>query len=69
MRMLDDAMTACALMSATETYDGEGGHLRVWTDGASFLAALTLNQSMETPKGERADMNAHSALTTWEQEG
>jgi len=43
--LLEEYMTACTLIEKTRVADGEGGWTTTWVDGASFDAAITLDNS------------------------
>ncbi len=45
MSLLDDYMTACVMLDKTSASDGEGGRVTQWVDGATFDAAIVLDNS------------------------
>ena len=47
MSLLTEAMEAFVLMDRTSTSDGYGGITSTWQEGASFLAAVSFDNSMQ----------------------
>ena len=47
MSLLEEAMEAFVMMDKTTVADGYGGYISTYTEGASFKAAATFDQSME----------------------
>ena len=47
MSLLDNAFEACTLIDKTTQPDGYGGIITVWTEGASFQAAIVLDNSIQ----------------------
>lgn len=64
MSLLSDAMESCVLLDKQTSSDGMGGYNIVWTDGAEFDAAITLDTSMEARTAEKAGVTALYTVTT-----
>ena len=64
MSLLSEAMTDCVLLNKVRTPDGEGGFTTVWTDGATFNAAITFDASMQARIGEQAGVTSLYTVTT-----
>ena len=47
MSLLNDAMEQCVMLNKAVVDDGYGGEKIIWTDGASFQAAIVFDTSME----------------------
>ena len=64
MSLLNEAMTDCIYYNKTRTADGEGGYTTVWTEGATFKAAITLDNSTEARTAEKAGVTNLYTVTT-----
>lgn len=64
MSLLDDAMIAAVMLDKKTVPDGEGGYLVEWSDGASFLAAVTFDTSMEARAAEAQGVTSRYTVTT-----
>ena len=53
MSLITEAMTDCTMLDKTTQPDGQGGIERVWTDGASFQAAIVKDSSMQARMAEK----------------
>lgn len=53
MSLLDEMKTACVLLDKRRVSDGEGGFVTSWVEGAKFMAAITLNTSIEAQAAEK----------------
>ena len=47
MSLLNDAMEACVMMNKAVVDDDYGGEKTIWTNGASFQAAIVFDTSIE----------------------
>lgn len=45
MSLLDEAMTSAVFLEKERQPDGQGGFMTLWREGASFVAAITLDNS------------------------
>lgn len=45
MSMITEGMELCMIMTKVRTPDGEGGFITTWTNGPTFMAAITFNGS------------------------
>lgn len=52
-----DFMEDCCFVERTRVPDGQGGISTVWTDGASFRAAIVLDTSSEMLSAQAAGLN------------
>lgn len=65
MSLLQEAMTDCRYINKAVISDGEGGTVTTWTQGASFKAAIRLDNSMEARIGEVQGVTAlYTIITT-----
>lgn len=64
MSLYDDAFTKCTFLTKTRVPDGYGGYSTVWTDGATFKAAITFDNSMEARKAEQAGVTSVYTVST-----
>jgi len=53
MSLITEAMTDCTMLDKTTRSDGQGGFERIWTDGASFKAAVIKDSSMQARIAEK----------------
>lgn len=64
MSLLNDAMVDCVLLEKQRTPDGAGGWSTEWTQGASFKAAITINNSSEMQVAEAQGLRRVYLITT-----
>ena len=64
MSLLDNAMTPCVMMDRTTAYDGAGGYVPTWTEGAAFDAAITFDTSIQARVGEVQGVKSLYTVTT-----
>lgn len=64
MSLLDEAMDTCVFMNKTRVDDGYGGYRSVWTEGASFKAAIVFDTSIEARVGEIQGVTSLYTVTT-----
>lgn len=65
MSLLTDAMEKCVMMHKTTQDDPYGGDAIVrWQDGASFLAAVVFDTSMEARIGQAQGVSSRYTITT-----
>lgn len=63
--MLVDAFNEpCVLMERMRVPDGEGGFSPVWTEGASFMAAIVCDSSLTARIAEKEGVTATYTITT-----
>ena len=53
MSLLDSMKESCTMVDKTTAPDGLGGFTTTWADGASFLATIIKNTSMEAIAAEK----------------
>lgn len=53
MSLIDEAMTNCTILDKRTVPDGMGGYHVVWTDGATFQAAVIKDSSMQARTAEK----------------
>lgn len=64
MALLDEAMEKCIIFDKRTVADGYGGFDTIWSEGAQFNAAITLNTSMEARIGEKSGVTSLYTVTT-----
>lgn len=64
MSLLSDAMETCVIMDKRTEADGYGGYRTVWTDGASFQAAIVFDTSIEARRAEKQGVTSLYTVTT-----
>ena len=64
MSLLLEALTDCVMLTPLRTSDGEGGFTTVWTESGEFEAAITLDNSTEARKAEKAGVTNLYTVTT-----
>lgn len=64
MSLLEEFMTNCTMIDSTTVNDGYGGFDTVYTDGASFKAAIVINNSMESQIAQKQGVTALYTVTT-----
>lgn len=58
MSLLEEAKEQCTMVDKVSVPDGVGGFRYQWTDGASFLSAVTVHQSIEARLAEKQGVTA-----------
>ena len=64
MSLLTEAMEDCVLLDKRTESDGRGGYITTWVEGAEFMAAITLDNSIEARVGEAQGVTALYTVTT-----
>lgn len=64
MSLLDEAFTECQLIVPIKTPDGYGGYTTVWTDGATFNAAIVYNNGLQAKIAEKQGVTSLYTVTT-----
>lgn len=64
MSLLSDAMEKCTMIDKRTVDDGYGGYDTTWVDGASFYAAIVLDNSIQGRIAEKAGVTALYTVTT-----
>lgn len=64
MSLLDEMKVACVLLEKRRVTDGEGGFVTSWVEGAKFMAAITLNTSIEAQAAEKQGVTGIYTVTT-----
>lgn len=64
MSLLDEFMTTCTLMDKRTVPDGYGGYKTIWTEGASFNAAIVLDNSIQAKVAESQGVTGIYTVTT-----
>lgn len=64
MNMIEEGMTACAVMTKVRVPDGEGGFTTEWTEGAGFQAAITFDSSLQAKIAEKQGVKSLYTVTT-----
>ena len=64
MNMIEEGMTACAVMTKVRVPDGEGGFTTEWTEGAGFQAAITFDSSLQAKVAEKQGVKSLYTVTT-----
>lgn len=64
MSLLSEAMENCTMLDKITTADGYGGYITTYTDGASFNAAIVLDNSMQARAAEKQGVTALYTVTT-----
>jgi head-tail adaptor len=63
MSLLDAQMTPCVFVDKKRTDDGEGGYVTEWVEGASFHAAITIDQSLQAETAMRQGVTGVYTVT------
>lgn len=64
MRLLTACMETCTRLVRTQTADGSGGLLTVWSDGESFQGAIALSKSEPAEvSGKETTGRSYNVLT------
>lgn len=64
MSLLQDAMEKCIMMDRTTVDDGYGGFVATWKEGASFRAAMALDNSIEAQIAKAQGITGVYTVTT-----
>lgn len=64
MSLLSDAMENCIMLDKRTVADGYGGYVAEYVEGASFKAAIVLDNSMQARTAEKAGVTALYTVTT-----
>lgn len=64
MSLIEESMTACAIMTKAREPDGEGGFTTEWTEGAEFQAAITFDSSLQAKVAEQQGVKSLYTVTT-----
>lgn len=64
MSLIDSAMTEVVMVDRVSKPDGVGGIITAWADGASFMAAITFDTSMEARTGQKQGVTSLYTVTT-----
>lgn len=64
MSLLEEAMEECTMLDKTTTDDGYGGVNTVYVDGATFYAAILIDNSMQARVAEKDGVTALYTVTT-----
>ncbi len=64
MSLLSEQMEVCTIIDKRTEPDGYGGITTVWSDGASFEAAIVLDTSMQARVAEKQGVTAVYTITT-----
>ena len=64
MSLLSEVMTKCTMFDKTTVKDDYGGYTRTWTEGVDFLAAITINTSMEARVADKQGVTSLYTVTT-----
>lgn len=64
MSLLESMKTTCALYEKTRVPDGEGGFITEWKEGAKFMAAITLDTSIQAKIAEKQGVTGIYTVTT-----
>lgn len=64
MSLIDDFTARCTMIDKVSESDGYGGLITTWHDGATFDAAIVLDNSMQARIGEQQGVTALYTITT-----
>jgi hypothetical protein len=64
MSLLSEAMENCTLMNKTTANDGYGGYVESWVEGATFEAAIYMQNSIQTSIAEEDGVKGLYQITT-----
>lgn len=64
MSLLSEAMESCTMLDRTTANDGYGGFDITWSDGATFGAAIVLDNSMQARVAAVQGLTALYTVTT-----
>ena len=64
MSLLSEAMEKCVMLDKLTNADGYGGYETIYVEGASFDAAIVLDNSMQARAAEKQGVTALYTVTT-----
>ena len=64
MSLLSEAMETCTFLNKQTVDDGYGGYRNTWVNGASFLAAIVFDTSIESRIAEAQGVSSRYTVTT-----
>lgn len=64
MSLLTEAMDKCVLLNKQTTPDGYGGYIATYVEGASFLAAIAFDTSMQARVADKQGVTSLYTVTT-----
>ena len=64
MSLLNEAMEECVMMDKRTEADGYGGYRTVYTEGATFSAAIVFDTSMQARSAEKEGVTSLYTVTT-----
>lgn len=64
MSLIDDFKSTVCFVEKKRIPDGEGGFITEWEEGAKFLAAITLDTSIESRIAEKQGVTSLYTITT-----
>lgn len=64
MSLLSDAMEECIILDKTTQPDSYGGFVTVYTEGASFQAAITFDTSIQARRADKEGVTSLYTVTT-----
>ncbi len=62
--LMNDFASACTVMVKVSHDDGEGGKVSAWTEGESFTASITHDQTIQARVAESEGMTSTYTVTT-----
>ena len=64
MSLMDDFKSTCVILDKKRVSDGEGGFLTTWLEGAKFMAAVVLDNSIEARVAEKQGLTSIYTVST-----
>ena len=64
MSLMEDVKTTCMILDKKREPDGEGGWITSWHEGAKFMAAVTLDSSIQARIAEKEGVTGLYTVTT-----
>lgn len=64
MSLMDDFKSTCIMLDRRTVPDGEGGFYTEWIAGAKFVAAITLDSSVQAKIAEKQGVTGLYTVTT-----
>lgn len=64
MSLLTDAMESCTMLDKITSDDGYGGMVQTYVDGASFMAAIVFDMSIEARVADKQGVTSRYTVTT-----
>ena len=64
MSLLDDAYEAFVFLDRVTSRDSMGGLVKVWTEGASIMGAISFNSSLQAKVAQAQGVSSVYTLTT-----